>query len=143
MVGFIILTIGCFYVFFGKAVSDISDNYTVWKTSIFSKHPKDSFFGSKEYSYVRKDHDNFILNYLFHTILVFITDIWHFGNFIRRIGIYMSIIGGILIGSIIPVTLFNISLIIGGFIFINIVGFHVFYSFILRSTKESYEDLYL
>jgi hypothetical protein len=136
MVEIIIFFIGCFFVFFGKAVSDITDNETVWSKSIFSSFPKESFFGSKEYTYIRKDHSNPLKNYLLHTIFVFVTDIWHTGNLIRHTGIYLSIAGGMLLGT--NYSLETLYLILSIFTFVNFIGFHLFYTYLLRSKTYSF-----
>jgi len=132
LVGFYL---ACFLIFIGKAIADITSNETSWRDSIFSKYAIDSFFGSKEYTYVRKDHQNQVLNWLFHTILVPFTDIWHLGNSIRRIGIYISNILAMLIGVYFPLNLWNGILIIFSFIVLNIIGFHFFYHNILRKKE--------
>ena len=130
MVGMFIFFIGCFFVFFGKAVSDITDNETVWGKSIFNKFPKESFFGSKEYTYIRKYHSNPIKNYLLSTIFVFTTDIWHTGNLIRHTGIYLSIAGGMLLGT--KYSLETLYILLSLFTCINLLGFHLFYTYFLR-----------
>lgn len=136
MVGIIIFFIGCFFVFFGKAVSDITDNETVWSKSIFNRFPKESFFGSKEYTYIRKDHSNPVINYLLHTIFVFVTDIWHTGNLIRHTGIYLSIGGGMVLGM--NYSLESLYFLLSIFTFVHLIGFHVFYSYFLRSKTYSF-----
>jgi hypothetical protein len=133
VVGITLLFIGCFLTFFGKAVSDVVDNSTVWSKSIFSEAPEESFFGAKDKTWVRKDHDNFIWNYLFHTILVFLTDIWHLGNTVRHTGIYISVLGGLLCSLMIDLDLQLIMVLMGCYICLNVIGFHIFYHYILRN----------
>lgn len=63
-----------------KAAADIVQHIDLWNTSIFSKALETSFWGPKDKTWIRKDHDNKILNWLLHYSLVWITDIWHFAN---------------------------------------------------------------
>lgn len=130
MVESFIFFTGCFFIFFGKAVSDITDNETVWSKSIFYRFPKESFFGSKEYTYIRKDHSNPTINYLLHTIFVFVTDIWHTGNLIRHTGIYLSVGGGMLLGM--KYSLETLYIFLSVFTFLIPLGFHLFYTYFLR-----------
>lgn len=134
MVGWILLSLSVFFVFIGKSVADIVSNEPNWKKSIFSKYPIDSFWGSKDHTWVRKYKykDNKILNYLFTTILVWTTDIWHLSNTIRRVGIYMGITGSLFIDNLSNSMIF---IIVGLYIIINVIGFHIFYTKILRNEK--------
>lgn len=128
-----LLYLSCFFIFIGKAIADIVSNKTHWNLSVFSKNnDEDSFWGHKDATWVRKDHDNFILNMLFHGILVFLTDIWHFANFIRRIGIYLSVIFGIMVGIYLSFNILTIFLIISVYVCLNIFGFWIFYHIVLR-----------
>ena len=135
----ICLAISCFFIFIGKAIADIVSDEVHWNQSIFSDWgAEDSYWGHKDASWVRKDHDNFLMNYLLHTILVFVTDIWHTANTIRRIGIYASLAFGILLGFSLSKDfdmVNNLPLIIFGFMVLNIGGFHVFYHTLLRKGK--------
>ena len=131
------LYLACVFIFLGKAIADITSNKTSWKDSIFSKNAIDSFFGSKEYTYVRKDHQNPVLNWLFHTILVPFTDIWHLGNSIRRVGIYLAVTFSMTIGNKIESPWWFYMILILVFILMNVGGFHVFYHYILRKKRSS------
>jgi hypothetical protein len=93
MVGIILLFISVFLVFSGKAIADTVSNEVTWSKSIFSKNNINSFWGSKDHTWKRKYRENKIKNYLFTTILVWTTDIWHFGNTIRRLGIGLQTYG--------------------------------------------------
>ena len=124
-------------IFVGKAIADVTSNETHWEQSVFSKNPKDSFLGSKEHTYVRKDHDNKVIDWLLHNPLVFLTDIWHTANTIRRVGIYFAITLGIIIGKFVVLALFQIGIIILVFIIFNMLGFHIVYHYILRNKKEA------
>lgn len=132
MVGWILLSLSVFFVFIGKSIADIVSNEPNWKKSIFSKYPIDSFWGSKDHTWVRKYKykDNKILNYLFTTILVWTTDIWHLSNTIRRVGIYMGITGSLFIDNLSNSLIF---IIVGLYIIINVVGFHILYTKFLRN----------
>lgn len=131
------LIISFAFIFIGKAVADITSNETSWNKSVFSKWgTKDSFWGSKEHTYKRKDKKNKILNWLFHNPLVFVTDVWHCANTLRRIGIYSSVLFGILLGGVMVIKLKFLFWILLGLIILNVVGFHVFYHIILRKKEE-------
>lgn len=121
-----------FLIFAGKAMADICDNYSVWSTSVFSSFDKESFFGSKESTYKRKDHPNPIIDWLLHNPLVFVTDIWHTANTVRRLGIYSLVVFCTHFGDLI-----NAAIIEGLFLAIavavfNMVGFHLMYHHFLR-----------
>jgi hypothetical protein len=85
MVGFILLFVSVCLVFTGKAVADTVSNEVSWTNSIFSVYDIESFWGSKDHTWKRKYKEDKILNYLFNTIFVFTTDIWHLANTIRRL----------------------------------------------------------
>jgi hypothetical protein len=134
---FILLLLSCCFIFIGKAIADVVSNEVHWNQSIFSQWgAEDSFWGHKNATWVRKDHDNYMVNYLYHTIFVFLTDIWHAANTLRRTGIYLSILFSILLGSVITITALNLFWIILIFISLNVVGFHVFYHYVLRLKKS-------
>lgn len=132
----ILLIITCSMIFIGKSVADIVSNKTNWRQSIFKKWGDEgSFWGHKAATSSRKDHKNKILNFLFHNPLVFLTDVWHLANTIRRIGIYLSITIAILLGSVMTINLSSLFWIMSSFILLNIIGFHIFYHYILRIKK--------
>jgi len=128
MVSIIFLFISVFLVFTGKAIADTVSNEASWSKSIFSKHDIDSFWGSKDHTWKRKYRDNKIMNYLFSTLLVWTTDIWHLANTLRRLGIYL----GIFLALTISTNLLSELIIISTYIILNIVGFHVLYTYFLK-----------
>ena len=133
---FILLLLSCGFIFIGKAIADIVSNEVHWNQSILSQlGAEDSFWGHKDASWVRKDNNNLILNFLFHTILVFVTDIWHLANTFRRVGIYLSILFSILLGNAVAINFNFLSWVVLLFISLNVVGFHVFYHYVLRLKK--------
>jgi hypothetical protein len=133
---FSLLILSCCLIFIGKAIADIVSNEVSWNQSIFSDFgSEESYWGHKDATWVRKDHDNLILNYLFHTIFVFITDLWHTANTLNRIGIYLSVLFSILLGSVITITFWNIFWVLISIISVNVVGFHIFYHYVLRWKK--------
>lgn len=112
----------------GKGIADIVSDEPNWTKSIFSKYSIDGFFGCKDMTWQRKYRQNKILNYLFSTIFVFVTDIWHFANFINKFGYYLAIttaimLPGSLIAKLILVAIHLISV---------TVLFHISYHKILR-----------
>lgn len=113
----------------GKAIADITSDETNWSKSIFSKYKINSFFGCKDNTWERKyNFKNKTLKYLFSTIFVFTTDIWHFGNFISKVGTYTSI------GIILFIT-YNFYLavfLLASHILLNNITFHLFYHRFLR-----------
>ena len=113
----------------GKAIADITSDETNWSKSVFSKYEINSFFGCKDNTWERKyNFKNKTLKYLFSTIFVFTTDIWHFGNFISKVGTYISI------GIILFIT-YNFYLavfLLASHILLNNITFHLFYHRFLR-----------
>lgn len=113
----------------GKAIADITSDESNWSKSIFSKYEINSFFGCKDNTWERKyNFKNKTLKYLFSTIFVFTTDIWHFGNFISKVGTYTSI------GIILFIT-YNFYLavfLLASHILLNNITFHLFYHRFLR-----------
>lgn len=128
MVGIVLLFISVFLVFTGKAIADTVSNEVSWANSIFSKNHIESFWGSKDRTWKRKYRENKIMNYLFSTILVWTTDIWHFANTIRRIGIYLGILAALIVNT----SLLNELIIVSTYILLNVVGFHLLYTYILK-----------
>lgn len=128
------------FMFLGKAISDIVSDETNWRKSIFSKYKIDSFWGCKDNTDHRKYNDNKILEFLFKTILVWLTDIWHLGGAMVRFGTYSSILFSFLLCfyQIVPMNLFLVYYAI--FIMINLFGFHFSYHFFLR--KKEHRVLY-
>ena len=135
----ILLAVSVVLIFTGKAISDITQDDILWKKSIFSKKYKiDSFFGSKEQTSERKDRENPFWDKMFHTILVFTTDIWHLGNFLRRIGIYGSILFSMLLGGELEAVWWYIPVVIISVVTLNMIGFHIVYEYILKKDREPY-----
>jgi hypothetical protein len=128
MVGFILLFVSVCLVFTGKAVADTVSNEISWANSIFSVYDIESFWGSKDHTWKRKYKEDKILNYLFNTIFVFTTDIWHLANTIRRLGIYLGILAALIVNT----TLLNELIIVSTYILLNVVGFHLLYTYILK-----------
>lgn len=122
-----LLILSAILLFTGKGIADITSDKTNWEKSIFSKYKIDGFFGCKDFTYKRKYRKNKILNYLFSTILVWTTDIWHFANSITRMGNYLSVIFAFFL-----VQETNIFIIMLYYISTNIIGFHIMYHYILR-----------
>jgi hypothetical protein len=113
----------------GKAIADITSDESNWSKSVFSKYKINSFFGCKDFTWERKyNFKNKTVKYLFSTIFVFTTDIWHFGNFISKVGTYTSI------GIILFIT-YNFYLavfLLASHILLNNITFHLFYHRFLR-----------
>lgn len=131
------LFFSCVLVFLGKAVADIVESGTHWYQSIFSSWgEEDSFWGYKKATADRKDHDNFILNYFFHTILVPLTDVWHMANTVRRVGIYLSVTFGFLIGRLTDINHEIATYILLGYVILNMIGFHYLYHTALRKKQK-------
>jgi hypothetical protein len=87
----ILFLLSAIIIAIGKAIADITSDETNWSKSIFSKYKINSFFGCKDNTWERKYYfKNKTLKYLFSTIFVFTTDIWHLGNFISKVGTYTS-----------------------------------------------------
>lgn len=112
----------------GKGIADIVSDEPNWNKSIFSKYSIDGFFGCKDMTWKRKYRQNKILNYLFSTIFVFVTDIWHFANFINKTGYYLAITTAIMLpGSLIA----KLILVVIHLFFVTFL-FHISYHKILR-----------
>ena len=107
-----------------KGVADIVSDEPNWSKSIFSRFDISSFWGCKDYTWHRKYRHNKILNYVFSTILVWTSDIWHFANMIGRLSMYS-------IMCLIP-TCDDPIFMVASIAVINTVGFHLFYHYILR-----------
>lgn len=147
--------------FTGKAIADIVSDTTHWYHSIFSRYKIDGFWGSKDRTWARKygcecikyrsthTHKplqvgintiirffNFFMQYLFTTLLVWTTDIWHAANLLNRVGVYTSLFFAILMGVEYChiLTIMDIFLIVGAFAFLNTLGFHIMYTYVLRRT---------
>jgi len=125
----ILFLLSAIIIAIGKAIADITSDETNWSKSIFSKYKINSFFGCKDNTWERKYYfKNKTLKYLFSTIFVFTTDIWHFGNFISKVGTYTSI------GIILFIT-YNFYLavfLLASHILLNNITFHLFYHRFLR-----------
>jgi len=88
------IIIGSIIIGISKALADITDHSDNWSGSVFSvNHKEDSFFGPKDKTWVRKDNDNKIINWLFHYPLVWLTDIWHLSNSFRTLGYFLVLFG--------------------------------------------------
>lgn len=125
----ILFLLSAIIIAIGKAIADITSDETNWSKSIFSKYKINSFFGCKDNTWERKYYfKNKTLKYLFSTIFVFTTDIWHLGNFISKVGTYTSI------GIILFIT-YNFYLavfLLASHIVLNNITFHWFYHRFLR-----------
>jgi hypothetical protein len=124
----ILFLLSAIIIAIGKAIADITSDEPNWSKSIFSKKPIDSFFGCKDFTWERKYKTNKIWNYLSSTILVFTSDIWHFANFISKVGLYLSL-GAILMLNNDIMT--NLHLVILHLI-VNTISFHLLYTYLLR-----------
>ena len=129
---FLLFYLSVFFIFIGKGIADIVSDEPNWRKSIFSVAKIDSFWGCKDNTWKRKYHKNKILNYLFSTILVWTTDIWHFANMIGKLGIYLSLLFAFLIGSNLQISIVTSILLIVCFAALNILGFHLTYHYFLR-----------
>jgi hypothetical protein len=76
-----------------KAIADTCSHIDIWTDSIFNngKRKETDFLGPKDKTWIRKDHDNKILNWLFHFPLVMFTDIWHLANAINTLFVTSAI----------------------------------------------------
>ena len=89
MTVYIIILVTCSMLLgISKAAADIVQHIDLWNTSIFSSALENSFWGSKDKTWVRKDHPNKVINWLYHYPLVWITDVWHFANMINSLVLY-------------------------------------------------------
>jgi len=111
-----------------KAVSDIVSHVDIWKTSIYNEYEETDFYGPKDKTWIRKDNNNIILNYLYHTILVFVTDIWHFSNMMNNIFVIFALIITILYSNYYLVLIYLI---------IRMITFHIFYHYILIKHEKN------
>lgn len=124
----IFFILSAFLISIGKGIADITSDEPNWQKSIFSNWKIDSFFGCKDFTWERKYRQNKILNYLFTTILVFTTDIWHLANFINKIGFYLTLFSSAFLSYTIIIKLILILL----HLLINTIFFHIFYHYLLR-----------
>lgn len=120
------------FIFIGKGIADIVSDEPNWKKSIFSKYDINSFWGCKDNTWKRKYRTNKVLNYIFSTILVWTTDIWHFANMINKLGIYLSIFFALMLGYTYDFNGLYSFFLVTIFAFINILGFHLSYHYFLR-----------
>jgi hypothetical protein len=112
-----------------KAVADITSEYDLWVKSVFSVFPKDSYFGSRDYTWVRKHkykETNRFLHLLFTTVLVPFTDVWHLSNMLQLFSCCVAMSACSLEGE-------------SSFLYMPIVFyigsrtvFHIFYTYIFR-----------
>lgn len=127
MVVFLFL-ISALLIALGKGIADIVSDEPNWNKSIFSKYKIDGFFGCKDMTWQRKYRQNIITNYLFSTIFVFVTDIWHFANFMNKVGYYLALGTAVLLpGQIMA----KIILVIIHLICVTVL-FHISYHKVLR-----------
>jgi hypothetical protein len=124
----ILLILSAFILALGKAVADIVSDESNWSKSIFSKKPIDSFFGCKDFTWERKYKTNKIWNYLSSTIFVFTSDIWHFANFISKVGLYLSMGAILMLNNDIMTNLYLVIL----HLIVNNISFHLLYTYFLR-----------
>ena len=108
-----------------KAIADRVSSYDLWVNSVFSEFEDDGFFGPKDITWERKyRYDSKIARYLFSTILVFTTDIWHFANFVSFYHSVAVVVLAVYIGEE------NILWLIS-FPAVRTLTFHIFYHYIL------------
>jgi hypothetical protein len=93
MVVLIMLALSGLVVGLFKAIADIVDHVDTWSSSVFAKKGISSFWGSKDFTWRRKDHPNKVIDWLLHGPLVMFTDIWHFANAVRVLGFTFALIG--------------------------------------------------
>lgn len=129
-------------IFLGKSFADVFGNESAWNRSWFRKSKKTSFFGPKNSTWIRKDSmgtwigshtflSHKLGKYLAHTILVPLTDAWHFSNTIRRIGIYLAVFFAL---KFTFPTLEAVKY-TAIFIAINQIGFWLFYNYIIQKSN--------
>jgi hypothetical protein len=128
-------------IFLGKSFADVFGNEAAWNRSWFKKFKKTSFLGPKDYTSERKDSMGAwisshtflsfkISNYLSHTILVPLTDAWHFSNTIRRVGIYLAVFFALKCAF----PTLEAAKYTAIFIAINQTGFWLFYNYIIQKS---------
>ncbi len=125
VVGIILSILGQFGIGVFKAVSDITDHEDNWRKSVFSKNSIESFFGSKDHTWKRKQGRS--------NLLVGLSDIWHLSNTLRTVCNGLFCTGCVLIAISlvgIPQIIFVCSIPV--LVFSNRVPFHLFYTYILR-----------
>lgn len=132
---FVFYYLSVFFIFLGKGIADIVSDEPNWRKSIFSKFDIESFWGCKDNTWIRKYRKNKITNYLFSTILVWTTDIWHFANMLNKLGVYLGVFFAFLIGYTYDFSVIHFFLLVVGFAFINILGFHLSYHYFLRKKQ--------
>jgi hypothetical protein len=125
----IIFIIGSLLLGVSKAVADTVQHFDIWSQSIFSTTLETSFWGPKDHTWIRKDKNNKILNWLYHFPLVWITDIWHFANMIGAMS-FVLLFGSIHYNQI------NIIVIILLFYISRTIGFNLFYHLILKKNEK-------
>jgi hypothetical protein len=126
----ILFILSAILISLGKGIADIVSDESNWQKSIFSNYKIDSFFGCKDNTWQRKYRDNKLWNYLFSTILVFTTDIWHLANTISKIGWYLGLVSILFLpyGLLINMLLILVHLVLNTFLF------HIFYHNLLRKS---------
>ena len=132
---FVLYYLSVFLIFIGKGIADIVSDEPNWRKSIFSRYNINGFWGCKDNTWIRKYRKNKVTNYLFSTILVWTTDVWHFANMINKLGVYLSVFFAFLIGYNYDFSIFHFFLLVVGFAFINILGFHLSYHYFLRKKQ--------
>ena len=126
----ILFILSAILISLGKAIADIVSDESNWQKSVFSTYKIDSFFGCKDNTWQRKYREDKLWNYLFSTILVFSTDIWHLANTISKIGYYLGLLSILFLS---PSILANILLIFVHLV-LNTSLFHIFYHNLLRKS---------
>ena len=141
MVVLIMLALSGLVVGLFKAIADIVDHADTWSGSVFSKKGIGSFWGSKDFTWRRKDHPNKIIDWLLHGPLVMFTDIWHFANAMRVVG---------MLGALVSMYYYEGFVVWGlvAYYFSRQVFFNLFYHLVLRKKevlgeikKEDWEAL--
>ena len=110
-----------------KAISDIVNHIDIWSNSVYSVYKEKSFYGPKDKTWIRKDHPNKIINYLLHNQLVFITDIWHFSNFINNLSIIFIMISLLFNNNYLMIIIYWL---------LRMISFHLFYHYILKNNLK-------
>jgi hypothetical protein len=121
--GYLIVILLAIGVGISKASADIVSHIDIWKKSIYNKYDELSFYGPKDKTWIRKDRVNKVLNYLLHNQLVFITDIWHFSNFINNLYVIFTMI---------VVIYYNDYYLVLVYWLVRLLTFPLFYHYIMK-----------
>ena len=123
-----------------KTIADIASVESHWERSFLKSFSKTGFFGPKNRTAERKDSVGAWLashtflsakfaNYLAHTILVPIIDIWHFSNSLRRLTYLAAITLAFYMQKDLPL------LWVGLFGIINMFVFWLFYNYLFQRSS--------